>query len=91
MRRRTGALGQAGGVELPLVTRPPALASSATVVGLMQRAAWAALRRCGPCPGRDYAHRYRVPQNNTLGVPGIFGMGSQMSIRHGNRPALGGV
>jgi hypothetical protein len=46
-RRTAGALGQAEGVDLPLVTRPPPVAGSATVDGIMRRAAWA-VTGCAP-------------------------------------------
>ena len=41
----TGALGQVDGLEQPLETRPLTVAAPARVVGIMQRAAWAVMRR----------------------------------------------
>ena len=42
--RGTVALGQVDCVEPPLVTQAPTVADSAMVVGIMQCAAWAAMR-----------------------------------------------
>ena len=59
-RRSAGAVGKAGLVEVPHVTRSPTVAGSELAAGIMQCAAWAEACGCPRDPGRVIGWRYRA-------------------------------
>ena len=70
-RRIAGELGQADGVEGPLVTRPPTVTVLASPAGIISCHGWAAVCGSSLDPNRITDRRYRVPRTARRGQSSI--------------------